>query len=198
MYVICDLAMHIILTKSNNYDVRDFTLDARIPSMYYQAQPESYQNVQNYIPEVYLPYNSSTTTTTKKTGIVVPVSLPRIFPPRIQFLCEKYFSNVRFLYCFCWQTTRKVLRSDDEAATTSAVSSTSPPSPALTIQDANQSANVNSTNSSANDTEDEQTTNGKEPTVKTRSKQTNQTDENTEPPAKRLRTRASTAASNHQ
>lgn len=74
MYVICDLAMHIILTKSNNYDVRDFSLDARIPSMYYQAQPESYQNVQNYIPEVYLPYNSSTANATKKTGIVVPVS----------------------------------------------------------------------------------------------------------------------------
>lgn len=70
MYVICDLAMHIILTKSNNYDVRDFSLDARIPSMYYQAQPESYQNVQSYIPEVYLPFNS---TTAKKTGIVVPV-----------------------------------------------------------------------------------------------------------------------------
>lgn len=96
------------------------------------------------------------------------------------------------------QTTRKVLRSDDEGATTSAVSSTSPPSPALTIQDANQSANVNSTNSSANDTEDEQTTNGKEQSLRTRSKQTNQTDENTEPPAKRLRTRAATAASNHQ
>lgn len=75
MYVICDLAMHIILTKSNNYDVRDFSLDARIPSMYYQAQPDSYQNVQNYIPDVYLPYNSSTANTTKKTGIVVPVSL---------------------------------------------------------------------------------------------------------------------------
>lgn len=73
MYVICDLAMHIILTKSNNYDVRDFSMDARIPSMYYQAQPESYQNVQSYIPEVYLPYNSNTTNATKKTGIVVPV-----------------------------------------------------------------------------------------------------------------------------
>lgn len=94
------------------------------------------------------------------------------------------------------QTTRKVLRSDDVGATTSAVSSTSPP--ALTIQDANQLANVNSTNSSTNDTEDEQTTNGKEQSLRTRSKQANQTDENTEPPAKRLRTRAATAASNHQ
>lgn len=108
------------------------------------------------------------------------------------------FELLILLCVFIWQTTRKVLRSDDEGATTSAVSSTSPPSPALTIQDANQSANVNSTNSSANDTEDEQTTNGKEPSVRTRSKQTNQTDENTEPPAKRLRTRAATAASNHQ
>lgn len=66
--------MHIILTKSNNYDVRDFSLDARIPTMYYLAQPDSYQNVQNYIPEMYLPYNS-TTNPTKKTGIVVPVNI---------------------------------------------------------------------------------------------------------------------------
>lgn len=78
MYVICDLAMHIILSKSNNYDVRDFSLDARIPSMYYQAQPESYQNVQNYIPDVYLPYNSTTSNATKKTGIVVPVSVTQL------------------------------------------------------------------------------------------------------------------------
>lgn len=73
MYVICDLAMHIILSKSNNYDVRDFNLDARIPSMYYQSQPDSYQNTQNYLPEMYLPFNH-TTSNTKKTGIVVPVS----------------------------------------------------------------------------------------------------------------------------
>lgn len=73
MYVICDLAMHIILTKANNYDTRDFALDARIPSMYYQAQPEGYQNLQNYIPEVYLP-SHNLANNTKKTGIVVPVS----------------------------------------------------------------------------------------------------------------------------
>lgn len=87
MYVICDLAMHIILTKSNNYDVRDFSLDARIPTMYYQAQPDSYQNVQNYIPEVYLPYNS-TANATKKTGIVVPVN---IIVSIISFFIENAF-----------------------------------------------------------------------------------------------------------
>lgn len=74
MYVICDLAMHIIITKSQYCDVRDFTLDARIPSMYYIAQPDTYQNTQNYLPDLYLPYNTNTSNT-KKTGIVVPVSL---------------------------------------------------------------------------------------------------------------------------
>lgn len=74
MYVICDLAMHIIITKSQYCDVRDFTLDARIPSMYYIAQPDSYQNTQNYLPDLYLPYNTNTSNA-KKTGIVVPVSL---------------------------------------------------------------------------------------------------------------------------
>lgn len=198
MYVICDLAMHIILSKSNNYDVRDFSLDARIPSMYYQAQPESYQNVQNYIPDVYLPYNSTTSNATKKTGIVVPVSVTQFIliciTPFPVSITNSYFNSSPKTKS---QTTRKVLRSDDETATTSAASNTSPTSPALTIQAANQTANVNTTNSSSNDTEDEQT-NGKEATPKTRSKQSNQTDENTEPPAKRLRTRAATAALNHQ
>lgn len=73
MYVICDLAMHIIITKSQYCDVRDFTLDARIPSMYYIAQPDTYQNTQNYLPELYLPYSNAANA--KKTGIVVPVSL---------------------------------------------------------------------------------------------------------------------------
>lgn len=69
--------MNLILTKVNNYDVRDFSLDARIPTMYYQAQPDNYQNTQNYIPEVYLPiYNNSNTSNNKKqTGIVVPVCI---------------------------------------------------------------------------------------------------------------------------
>lgn len=97
MYVICDLAMHIILTKSNNYDVRDFSLDARIPSMYYQAQPESYQNVQNYIPEVYLPYNS-TTNATKKTGIVVPVRNFYMHIIKSILLCSLLFL---LLLCVC-------------------------------------------------------------------------------------------------
>lgn len=73
MYVICDLAMNLIQTKVNNYDVRDFSLDARIPSMYYQAQPDSYQNTQSYIPEMYLPIYNNSTNNPKKTGIIVPV-----------------------------------------------------------------------------------------------------------------------------
>lgn len=76
MYVICDLAMNLILTKVNNYDVRDFSMDARIPSMYYQAQPDNFQNTQNYIPEVYLPIYNNSTNNAKKTGIVVPVRIP--------------------------------------------------------------------------------------------------------------------------
>lgn len=104
MYVICDLAMHIILTKSNNYDVRDFSLDARIPSMYYQAQPESYQNVQNYIPEVYLPYNSSTSNATKKTGIVVPVSW-LLEQKRIKFPTQFFIFDVS-----CRQLARSFVR----------------------------------------------------------------------------------------
>lgn len=83
MYVICDLAMNLILTKVNNYDVRDFSNDARIPTMYYQAQPDTFQNTQNYIPDIYLPIYNNSTNNAKKTGIVVPVrgypSIHKIF-----------------------------------------------------------------------------------------------------------------------
>lgn len=71
MWAICDIAMHIIYTKSTNYDTRDFPLDARIPSMYFQIQPEDFQNTNIFIPaDLYTASANS-----KKMGIVLPVSL---------------------------------------------------------------------------------------------------------------------------
>lgn len=73
MWALCDIAMHTIYTKVSNYDTRDFAQDARIPSMYYQAQPEGFQNTRIYIPpDMYSSYNSGISNT-KKTGIVIPV-----------------------------------------------------------------------------------------------------------------------------
>lgn len=66
--------MHLIKTKLTNYDTRDFSMDARIPQMFYQAQPDDFQNTRIYIPpEMYSPYNSGTSNV-KKMGIVIPVS----------------------------------------------------------------------------------------------------------------------------
>lgn len=64
MYAICDMAMHIILTRVQSPEVREYTLEyTRIPDMYFLPQPESYQNTKIYIPtDVFPP------TTTKTIG----------------------------------------------------------------------------------------------------------------------------------
>ncbi|GAB0090696.1 pds5 [Sergentomyia squamirostris] len=56
MWAICDIAMHLIYTRAINYDTRDFPLEARIPSMYFAAQPEDFKNTRIYLPaDLYLP-----------------------------------------------------------------------------------------------------------------------------------------------
>lgn len=70
MWAICDIAMHVIYTKSTNYDTRDFPLDARIPNMYFQAQPDSFKNNKLYVPIDMF----TATATSKKMGIVLPVA----------------------------------------------------------------------------------------------------------------------------
>lgn len=69
MWAVCDIAMHLIYTKSTNYDTRDFPLDARIPEMYFQPQDDEFENSRLYIPaNMY-----TATTNSKKMGIVLPV-----------------------------------------------------------------------------------------------------------------------------
>ncbi|CAD7088985.1 unnamed protein product [Hermetia illucens] len=50
MWAICDIAMNLINQRATAYDIREFPLDARIPSMYFQAQPETFVNHKIYIP----------------------------------------------------------------------------------------------------------------------------------------------------
>lgn len=71
MWAICDIAMHVIYTRSTNYDTRDFSLDSRIPSMYFQVQPDNFQNTHIYVP----PDMYTATANSKKMGIVLPVSV---------------------------------------------------------------------------------------------------------------------------
>lgn len=70
MWAICDIAMHVIYTKSTNYDTRDFPLDARIPNMYFASQPDSFKNNKLYVPLDMF----TATATSKKMGIVLPVA----------------------------------------------------------------------------------------------------------------------------
>lgn len=53
MWAICDIAMHLVYTKSTVYDTRDLAVEARIPSMYFQAQPDDFQNTRIYLPANY-------------------------------------------------------------------------------------------------------------------------------------------------
>lgn len=61
--------MNLIYTKATNYDTRDFPLDARIPAMYFQTQPDDFQNTAMYIPAEMIQASA----TSKKMGIQMPV-----------------------------------------------------------------------------------------------------------------------------
>lgn len=50
MWAICDIAIHLVYTKSGAYDSRDFSLEARIPTMYFQQQAEDFKNTRIYLP----------------------------------------------------------------------------------------------------------------------------------------------------
>ncbi|XP_065083082.1 sister chromatid cohesion protein PDS5 homolog B-B [Ochlerotatus camptorhynchus] len=66
MWAICDVALGLILTKVNTYDGRDFPVDARIPSMYFQTQSENFHNTRLYIPEDMYNLTGSNSASTKK------------------------------------------------------------------------------------------------------------------------------------
>uniref|UniRef100_A0A182WEA9 Uncharacterized protein n=1 Tax=Anopheles minimus TaxID=112268 RepID=A0A182WEA9_9DIPT len=51
LWAICDVAMGLILTRLTFYDMREAPAEARIPSMYFQAQPEDFHNTRYYIPD---------------------------------------------------------------------------------------------------------------------------------------------------
>lgn len=50
MWAICDIALHLIYTKTTNYDTRDLPMDARIPSMYFKPQEDDFTNTDYYLP----------------------------------------------------------------------------------------------------------------------------------------------------
>lgn len=55
--------MHLVYTKTGSSDMRDVSVEARIPSMYFVAQPEQFENTKIYIPTEYF-------TTSRKVSVV--------------------------------------------------------------------------------------------------------------------------------
>ncbi|XP_072386010.1 sister chromatid cohesion protein PDS5 homolog B isoform X2 [Diabrotica undecimpunctata] len=49
LWALCDLASGLLLTRSTNYDLKDFPSDARIPLMYFQQQPD-FCNTKVFLP----------------------------------------------------------------------------------------------------------------------------------------------------
>lgn len=92
MWAICDIAMHLIYTKSTTYDTREFPLEARIPSMYYQAQTEDFQNIRIYLPSEL--YNTTTIghpVNNRKIGIAVS----------LHFFWFNFFKLLNLFFCLC-------------------------------------------------------------------------------------------------
>ncbi|KAK7793042.1 hypothetical protein R5R35_004471 [Gryllus longicercus] len=69
LWAVCDLAMALILSKSTNYDLKEYPTEARIPTMYFRRHEDGlFVNTKIYIP-VELQFQPP-----KKTGL--PLSVP--------------------------------------------------------------------------------------------------------------------------
>lgn len=50
MYTICELALHMLLSKLKIVDMREYTLDqVNIPRMYFQEQSSDFENKKEYL-----------------------------------------------------------------------------------------------------------------------------------------------------
>lgn len=50
LWAICDIALHLLFTKTSQHDSRDLPHEPRIPNMYFQAQPADFSNTAYYLP----------------------------------------------------------------------------------------------------------------------------------------------------
>lgn len=65
LWAICDLAMSILLSKTTNYDFKDYPSETRIPTMYFAPQPDHFVNTKVFLPPE-LQFQAP-----KKTGITL-------------------------------------------------------------------------------------------------------------------------------
>ncbi len=61
----CDLALSTLITRTSNYELREFPASIRMPPMFYADKKEpNFVNAVSYLPEELMPKNP------KKTGLV--------------------------------------------------------------------------------------------------------------------------------
>lgn len=50
MWAVCDIAFHLIYSKSPAHDMREYPSDTRIPSMYFAPPTDGFENTHYYLP----------------------------------------------------------------------------------------------------------------------------------------------------
>jgi sister-chromatid-cohesion protein PDS5 len=51
LWAVCDLAMGLILSKTTNYEMKEFPAETRVPTMYFRRHEDSlWVNAKSYLP----------------------------------------------------------------------------------------------------------------------------------------------------
>lgn len=50
MWAICDIAKHILYTRSVNHDMTDYPVNAGIPARFFRTQPVGFRNSDSFLP----------------------------------------------------------------------------------------------------------------------------------------------------
>jgi sister-chromatid-cohesion protein PDS5 len=51
LWAVCDLAMGLILSKTTNYEMKEFPADTRVPTMYFRRHEDAlWVNAKSYLP----------------------------------------------------------------------------------------------------------------------------------------------------
>ena len=65
--------MYLLLTKIDSYDIREFPIEARIPTMYFAAQGDDFQNTRYYLPADL--YSINNINAKKKVGTIAALNV---------------------------------------------------------------------------------------------------------------------------
>lgn len=81
MWTLCDLTMHIILSKLKVVDLREYPLEQiQIPSMYFTPQSEDFDNRRDYLSKDYRDLDGSCPESEKQPESSVKVTSAQLVP----------------------------------------------------------------------------------------------------------------------